>query len=196
MITSVIARVLSIVGHPAVVVPGTILWLSSRRAAQTEQAVAAGLAAVTVAVVVVVWCLVQVRAGRWSHVDASKPDERRLLNRGLLGLLGLAALGLSTVEQSATLVAGAALSAAIVATAVASERWIKLSLHTAFAVFAVALVWPEAGTTTTLAVLTLAIAWSRLSLGRHALVDVVSGAFAGAIAGVALRTLPTLPTLS
>jgi membrane-associated phospholipid phosphatase len=69
------------------------------------------------------------------------------------------------------------------------RRWLKVSLHAAFAVFAGAMVWPHALPTLATLVLAAGVAWSRLVLRRHTLPEVLLGLLMGAVFGVAFRVL-------
>src|SRR3546814_4503225 len=73
----------------------------------------------------------QVRRQRWRHVDASGRGERRSLNRFLLLLFAVATLA-TWAWASREFALGLALSALLVAAAMLSARWCKLSLHVAF----------------------------------------------------------------
>ena len=131
----------------------------------------------------------QVRAGRWQHVDASVPHERRQLNHLLALLLFGVAGALWWGGQPGPVALGVALGGAVVVLASLLRHWLKLSLHAAFAVFAAALLWPSG--LAVLGVLALAggVAWSRLVLRRHTLCEVVVGLLAGGVAGVMFQRL-------
>jgi len=64
-----------------------------------------------------------------------------------------------------------------------------VSLHAAFAVFAVALVWPQLAPTLATAALAAGVGWSRLVLGRHTLAEVLLGLLFGAAGGAAMRAV-------
>lgn len=129
----------------------------------------------------------QVRRGRWSHVDASGESERRSLNRFLLVALLVSTALAFRLGLSTELTLGLALSVAMVAIAMLTSRWCKLSLHMAFVVFAALLLLVNAPWWAGLAGLCLAaaVAWSRLALQRHVPRDLVAGALTGALAGIA-----------
>ena len=129
----------------------------------------------------------QVRRGRWSHVDASGRSERRSLNRFLLAALLVSTALAFWLELSTELTLGLALSAAMVAIALLTSRWCKLSLHMAFVVFAVFLLLFDAPWWAGLAGLCFAgaVAWSRLALQRHVPRDLIAGVAIGALAGTA-----------
>jgi membrane-associated phospholipid phosphatase len=75
----------------------------------------------------------------------------------------------------------------MVAIAMLTARWCKLSLHMAFVVFAVFLLLLDAPWWAGLAGLCFAgaVAWSRLALRRHVPRDLIAGAAVGALAGIA-----------
>lgn len=177
-----VARVLSVVGHPLLLMPLAVaLSLRARGAAGATLGVALGLTAVA-ALVVAAYSVMQVRRGRWRHVDATLPAERRQLNRFALGLLAVCAVGGAVVAWPVGLGLGAGV--ALVAAGLLLRRHLHLSLHAAFGALAVALVWPQAWAMGLLALLLAGVCWSRLALGRHRLRDVAAGLLAGALAGV------------
>jgi hypothetical protein len=182
MTSTTLARFVSIVGHPAVVMPMAVLWAATRQGTDPQAARSALLAAAMVIVLVLVYSVIQVRAGRWAHVDASVPAERVRLNLLLAGALVAATAGLWHTGASQAVITGAALSAAIVVVALAARRALKLSLHCAFGAYAAALLWPS-GLALALAGLAVAVAWSRLHLRRHTRGEVATGLAAGVAAG-------------
>jgi hypothetical protein len=180
-----VARAVSIAGHPVVLVLIAAMIAAASRGASFLQLRLVGAAVAALGIIVLGYSWLQVRAGRWSHVDASVRHERSSLNAFLTVLLLLGAalswFGLHSLQLSVAL----ALSGVLIFAAMLVARWVKLSLHTAFAAFATALLWPL-----TLAVLagvlvSAAVAWSRLALGRHVVADVISGALLGTVAGSA-----------
>jgi hypothetical protein len=177
-----VARVVSIAGHPVVVLPGAILVGVSGAAPAhvTRQAV---FSAALVGAAVMVYSAVQVRRGRWSHVDASVREERSQLNVFLAVVLVLVSGALWLTGAPWGLVAGVAAPALLVVVAHATRRWLKLSLHVAFATFSTAFLWPRPGAMLILLALAAAIAWSRLVLSRHTGLEVTAGGAAGLAVG-------------
>jgi len=177
-----LARAVSILGHPMLVLPLAALVLASGRGDGRDTVWLAAIFTLF-ALLVMTYSVWQVRRGRWRHVDASEHGERRTLNRFLLMAL-LAAAALAAWRGPAELAWGLALSAALIAIALLSARWCKLSLHMAFVVFAAALLSHQ-GAAWALAALAFAaaVAWSRLRLQRHVPRDLLAGALAGALAG-------------
>src|SRR5215217_2711780 len=82
-----LARAISIVGHPVVVISvATLLtaWQHGTSAGELRQ-IGAALALLNAVMIGYTWH--QVRAGRWVHVDASVRSERKSLNAFLAALL-------------------------------------------------------------------------------------------------------------
>lgn len=177
-----LARAVSIVGHPAVLMPAAALM-----AAPAHLRPAAFAVSVIGACVVMGYSLYKARRGGWTHVDASMPTERAELNARLaIGLLLAACvLWLAGLHVGFPLVVG--LSGLIAAAGHLFRGVAKLSLHVAFAVLAAFLVWPQYVAVAALALVAVAVAWSRLALRRHVAADVALGALAGAAAGVAFH---------
>jgi membrane-associated phospholipid phosphatase len=177
------ARALSLVGHPAVLVPAAVVGAAIIRGAPPPvlQVAASAAGGLSFIVFLVIW--VQVRRGRWTHVDASVRHERRQLNL-LLSLLqfGTAAL-LAWSGQPSSVVAGLALCGGLTTLAYLLRGWLQLSLHAAFAMFATSLLWPQAAVFVPALLLTAGVSWSRLVLRRHTLRDVLAGLAAGGAAG-------------
>jgi len=124
-----------------------------------------------------------VRAGRWSHVDASVRSERTTLNVFLAVSCLLSALLLWFFAHRVSMSIALALSGATVVAALLLSRWVKVSLHVAFAAFATTLLWPIALAVVGGALVTAAVVWSRLVLGRHGTADVTAGLLLGVAAG-------------
>lgn len=168
------ARVLSIVGHPGLLMPAAVALGSYGANLPPMQIGGAVAAAVGVAAIIGAFSLWQVHRGRWAHVDASEPHERRQLNPFAALLLFAAALALAGV---------------LVLAAQGLRRRMKLSLHCAFAAYAAAIVWPAALLSLALALLALGVAWSRLQLRRHTRHEVVAGLSLGALIGLGFQLL-------
>lgn len=183
-----IARTVSILGHPAAVSAAAMLFLVVRDDAGRMRTLALGTLISTTLVMGYSWW--QVRRGRWAHVDASNRRERTSLHRVVLACHGLATLAAWQAGELRAVVLGLGVAAAIIAVAMASARWCKLSLHVAFAVYTAALLVrasPMVGAAAF--AFAAAIAWSRLALARHTPSDLIAGAITGLAAGAAFAGL-------
>jgi hypothetical protein len=177
-----IARCLSILGHPLVVVPGALLALVLYRGVPSAALIVSVV--VGISLVVFGFSLWQVRRGRWRDIDASARSERTSLNVFLAAvLLSGAAIGFAQLTDPG-LPLGLLLSGVLIVGAMLASRWIKLSLHASFATFAVSLLWPLKLWHIALASVAAAgICWSRVMLARHTVFEVVAGSLLGGFLG-------------
>lgn len=122
-----------------------------------------------------------------SSGDASLSSARPILYLTMLTVLLLSSAYFQFVEHSAFLVRGSLVTATMVAVAAMLNRWLRLSLHVAFAVYSGLIlthIQPACG----LPILLLApvLAWSRLVLLRHTLPEVIGGSILGLVSAVIL----------
>jgi len=183
MMRVAVARAVSIVGHPVVLLPVAALVAASTQGASPEQLRLIGGALVTLGAIVLGYSWLQVRAGRWSHVDASIRNERNSLNTFLGALCLVSEVLLWFLTRRLYMSIALALSGALVVIALTVGRWVKVSLHAAFAAFATTLLWPNSLAVVVGVLVTAAVVWSRLVLGRHVALDVMCGLLLGAAAG-------------
>ena len=181
-----LAHWLSTIAHPFVM---TAVLVAVAAARQSSPSAVRPMLLVTVAVIVPVAVLMvrQVRGGRWTNHDASNASERPLLF--LVSMAGLAAAvaWLLRYDPESFLLRGLLVVAGFIVVAAILTRWIKVSLHVAFAALtatALALIGSPVG----LALIPLVpvLAWARLVLTRHSLPEVVVGCALGAATGCTL----------
>ena len=183
------ARVLSVIGHPALLLPVAVTAAASAAGTPAPLLRVVVGTILAVALIVGLYSVWQVRAGRWAHVDASHPRERSQLNLFLALLLCAAAALLFTLGQPPAVAAGPLLAALLVLLTHGLRRWLKVSLHAAFAAFAAALLWPDLPAALAVGALAAAVGWSRLVLRRHTRAEVLLGLLLGAAFGSALLQL-------
>ncbi|HYG64026.1 MAG TPA: hypothetical protein VEL74_15730 [Thermoanaerobaculia bacterium] len=184
-----LARWISILAHPFVMAVVMAVTTGIRFGALrggVGAAVAVGLVILPVALLMAR----QVRAGRWGNVDASEPRERpALFAVAILSLFALF-LYLWLRETQASLLRGVGGTLALVVVAAVANRWIKVSLHMAFACLTVTvLVLLGSIVGWCLVPVIPALAWSRLQLARHRPVELIAGTALGAITGLAVHFL-------
>ena len=184
-----LARAISIVGHPIVLLLLAALTAASQKGASARELRFIGGATLAFGIIALGFSWRQVRAGRWTHVDASLANERKSLNLvlGILCLSGAAAIWFATRRHPMAI--ALALSGALIVIALISSRWVKVSLHAMFAAFATSLLWPIVPALAAGTLITAAVVWSRLALGRHVVADVVTGLTLGVAAGAAFHLL-------
>jgi len=187
---TIIARSLSILGHPVVVIPVVVATLMLHGGASSAGVAVSVVCAVGLAVLA--FSLWQVRRGRWRHVDASLRGERRSLNLFLAIILLLGAVFAFVRTPEVGLSVGLLMSGVLILVVMSASSWLKVSLHASFAAFAVALLWPlHYWYVVVASVAAAAVCWSRVILGRHSIEEVLVGSLLGAACGtcvwVALR---------
>jgi len=181
-----VARWVSILAHPFVMV-ALLVVVPAMRQSSGKPVQAVLIVAIAVAVPMAVLMFLQVRRGRWSNVDASKPSERPVLFRVAVAGLVAALAWLLWNDPKSFLVRGMLVVAAFLLLAAFLTRWVKLSLHVAFAAL----------TATTLSLLGSPIGyallpvvpvvfWSRLVLGRHRVPELLVGLVLGVVTGIVL----------
>lgn len=180
------ARWSSIVLHPFVVFAAFGLAVTARLAPELLARMALGLAcAIACVAAYVIW---RWKRGDWQTVDASNKRDRPGLYLLLLVVAGLLAWWLGGWASIAG--RGVLLVAAMLAVAALANRWIKLSLHMACLAYTVPVLWQPWPALALVAGACLPLlAWSRLAMQRHSLLEVSGGAALGLAAG-------TIATLS
>jgi hypothetical protein len=184
-----LARVLSVIGHPVVVLPVAVVVSGGARGVPASTRSTTIGVTVGIGLVVLVFSAVRVRLGHWKHVDASQPAERNQLN-GFTAvlLLGAGLAGFLSPGGSPDLYLWPACSGGVVLAAIVLRRRLKLSQHVAFDLFAALAVLPSVGAAVAIAVLTGAVAWSRLKLGRHTRAEIGVGTVVGLVVGALFQT--------
>jgi hypothetical protein len=190
MAAMALARWISIVAHPFVMSGVLVGAAAVRLGAPGGAARAVGMVAAFALLPIAILMLVQVRRGSWDNVDASNAGERPVLF-----LVGGMALGglltyLSIRHPESLLLRGGAVVLGMLTTCAVLTRWIKVSLHMAFATLTVTsllLIGSPVGWILCLVV--PALAWARLALGRHTPWEVILGGLIGVAAGLVLQLL-------
>lgn len=169
------------------------VMVGTAAAARQTAAEAATSVAIVVAFTVVPMMLLmlrQVRRGVWENVDASNRTDRPVLYAVSLLVAGALLVYLALFQPQSFLIRGVAMTLGMVAVSGLATRWIKVSLHTAFgALAAMALTLMRSPVGYALLFALPVLIWSRLTLKRHSIGEVVLGGVIGAAAGVAIHYL-------
>jgi hypothetical protein len=184
------ARWLSIIFHPFVMV--SVMAGSAAAARQTRGDALRTVGLVVLFTIVPTAALMwrQVRRGHWKNVDASNRAERPILyvvcGIGLAVLLGYLLL----MHPQSSMVRGVFATLVMLAVCAVATRWIKVSLHMAFATLAAtALALMRAPVGYALMLGLPALVWSRLTLDRHTRAEVALGTIIGAGTAAAIHYL-------
>lgn len=185
-----IARWLSIALHPFVMVALMVGVAAAARQSRGDAAGSVGVVVVFTIAPLAILMWRQVRRGTWENVDASNRAERPALY--LVGGIALAALlaYLFLLRPESFMVRGVIAILAMMAVCAVATRWVKVSLHMAFAALAAtALSLARSPIGYGLLLALPALVWSRLTLQRHTVGEVAFGTCIGAIAAAALHYL-------
>lgn len=182
MITK-IARLISIAGHPALLMPVASV-IATNPAGDSGVQLLSILVAMFFACLVFIYSQVKTKTGQWTHVDASLKDERKELNIIASLTLFIGTIILALFEVHAGVVAAVGLAGAIVLCCHLLRGVAKPSLHLGFAIFAACITLPNKIAVAALLCFAILIGWSRLQLNRHSVLDLAIGASIGFAAGV------------
>jgi hypothetical protein len=182
------ARWVSILAHPFVMV-ALLVAVPAMRQSSGKVVQSVLLLIIAVVVPIAVLMFLQVRRGRWSNVDASKPSERPVLFMvalaGLVGALGWLLLN----DPQSFLVRGMLVAAAFLLLAALLTRWVKLSLHVAFAALTATTLCLGSAVGYALIAVVPVIFWSRIALARHRVHELLVGLVLGVLTGIVLVRL-------
>jgi membrane-associated phospholipid phosphatase len=185
-----VARWISILGHPFVLIPAlvaavTVPWMPPERAARIV-----GTVLLFSIVPMLLLMARRVRSGAWTNYDVSVREQRTGMYPAAFAIASATLLVLAGTGAPPPILRGVLANVLLIGLAWLVNLRLKISLHTAFAVFtAAALFGMSRGLAAGCLALALAIAWSRLELGRHTLPEVIGGALLGAAVGGGMMLL-------
>jgi hypothetical protein len=175
------ARWVSIIGHPftfLVLLVFLAYWLRS----ETGVLQAAGFVVSVGLVPLGLFMWKRVASGRWQTVDASARTDRPVLYIASLAVCLPLILYFHFVAQVPLVVRGGAVIGLMLGVAAVLNRWIKLSLHLAFACFyGLILARIRLTYSMPMGLFIPLLAWSRLTLSRHTPSEVIGGSALGLV---------------
>jgi membrane-associated phospholipid phosphatase len=181
-----IARWVSIVAHPFVMIAVIVGATTARSGSSREVATNVGIVAFFAILPVAVLMVNRVRRRAWSNVDASKPEERPILY--VVGILGILALVCFLAASRSPLLRGSVVALVVLLLCAATTRWIKVSLHvTAAALAATTLLVFGSPVGWILLCVLPPLCWSRIALRRHSPTEIAVGLGFGVLGGVAIH---------
>ena len=174
-----VARYISIVGHPFVLLP--LLIFLPRFQNDSGGALRVVLIFVGIVLIPLAFLIWRCRTtGQWRTVDASDKGDRPALYKASFLVLLVVSAYFYLVEKDPILARGCIVATGMVLLAAALNRWIKISLHVTFACFCGVLL-AKVRLSFGLPVLLFvpALIWSRLVLSRHVLSEAIGGVVLG-----------------
>jgi membrane-associated phospholipid phosphatase len=181
------ARIISILGHPFVLLPATVL-IASLQSMSAARALTTAIITVLVTVLPLLFIIRRkVVSGRWSDHDISVSSERRGFYPIAIGVVSISCVFLWLLGLPHSLLIGMMISLALLIAAMLINGWSKISLHLIFATYcAVSLLAVSYLVGAGFILLAVSVAWSRVVLERHSLPQVLSGMLLGMAAGIFL----------
>jgi membrane-associated phospholipid phosphatase len=184
-----VARWISILGHPFVLIPGLVAAVTVSSLPPEQAAQIVGIVVLVSVVPMLLLMVRRVRSGAWTNYDVSVREQRTGMYPAALAITTVTVLVLAWAQVPRPILRGVLAILLLIGIAALVNLRLKISLHTAFAVFTAAAFWPSRGLVAGVLVLALAIGWSRLELGRHTWAEVLGGALLGAVVGGGLVLL-------
>jgi membrane-associated phospholipid phosphatase len=176
------ARLISIAAHPFVMV-ALMVGVGGAQESATQPLSGALTLALASMLPVALLIVRQVRRGRWANVDASNVRERPILFVVALAAMAAVLGWLLLTNPQSFLIRGLLVTGAMVAVSAVITRWVKVSLHMAFAAMAATvLTVARSPVGYVLLAVVPVLGWSRVALGRHRWSEVLLGAALGALA--------------
>ena len=180
-----LAHVASSLGHPFVVSSAFLIFLARR---QASTGITVAQASVTIAVMIVplaLWNLRQVRSGAYANFDVSVPRERDSMYIVAVGLMLVGTMVTMMSGASHGMRVGTMVMLAMFACAGIVNRRVKVSLHTAVALYlSLVMMTIDWRLGSAFLIGSVIVAMSRWVLGRHTPLELTLGGLLGTGAGV------------
>jgi len=136
---------------------------------------------------IAIWIQTRVRAGRYSDFDLSRREDRTTMYPIVLVLILFATGLLFLTHQPEMLSVGMLCVSTMIVIAFLANQWIKISLHTVFCFFfALVAIKISAAWFVPMLIFAALVAFSRLILKRHRVVELMVGAGLGVLTGCVL----------
>lgn len=185
--TQQIARWVSLIGHPFILPLAALLVVTLQVVPPAQALGIVALTALTVTLPVLIFTRREVRGQRWTDYDVSVRRHRYRLYPLILLACGLSGFVFWLIDAPAFMLRGIVAGTALAFVAMLLNFVLKVSLHVALATLcALVILAINVPLGTAACLFAMLIAWSRVVLRRHTVLEVVSGALLGGITGVLL----------
>jgi membrane-associated phospholipid phosphatase len=136
---------------------------------------------------ITIWIQTRVRTGRYSDFDVSRREDRTTMYPLVLVLILFATGLLFLTHQPKMLSVGMLCVSTMIVVAFLTNQWIKISLHTVFCFFfALVAIKISVAWLAPMLIFAVLVAFSRLILKRHRVVELMAGAGLGILTGCVL----------
>jgi membrane-associated phospholipid phosphatase len=179
-----IAKYLSIVGHPLLTFPVFILIALFTFEEVNKALFHSTILLVGIFIPLALIMYYKTKNKSYTNFDVSDKKERQSWYVYVLILLSIVTLLLFATKQPRTLSMSVLLTLILLVTSQVVNNFIKTSLHVSINVFLSFLIYPlNHSVALFFMVFTILIAWSRLTLKRHSLAEIISGFVIGLLIG-------------
>ena len=187
----IFARAISWIGHPLIFIPISLVIVVSTRLPPRVGLPILGALFVCVIVPTAVLLFAGVRSGRWRDADVSVREERRRFYPWAIPFSAIGTLAIWLMRAPTFILRGAIVTLALFVLAAIINLRLKISLHILFAFYcAVVLLRLGAPFGVSACILAALVFWSRLFLGRHTLIEAITGGSLGVAGGIVTAWWP------
>lgn len=180
------ARLLSLIGHPFAFIALLVImpfWAGGQTGSLRVVAVVIAIGVIPL----ILFTRQRFISGRWESIDASGRNERPTLLAASIALMLPISFYFYYFVKSMDLLRGITVVALMLLVAGLINRWIKPSLHLAFAAFAAILMSKvRVADGVMIGLFIPFLAWSRLALLRHTIRELIGGLALGAVSATVL----------
>lgn len=177
-----IARTVSIVAHPFVLTM-LLVAVSASRLLPGRDALTTIGTVLLLSIAPIWWFSARkVSRGEWSHIDATRRGDRTPLYLLGLACVGAVAVAIQLLPGAAPMMRGVIAGGIMILAGAVMNRWLKASLHVAFAGFTgVTLLHVDSRFGIAVLCTLPLLIWSRLALQRHTPAEVAAGVVLGVV---------------
>lgn len=180
-----LAKVISTIGHPLLTVPMVVIFLVTQYESAKNAWFISSLIILGVIVPVIVKLLKNLKEGSITNFDVSDRNQRKSFYKFLIPILILVNLVLHFTNQSYPTRLSFGIASLLVVALQLINLKVKASIHVAINVYLLYLLVQHSSILAILfGCLIVGIAWSRLVLKRHLLIDLIWGAILGNLFGI------------
>lgn len=185
-----IANFISISGHPLLTFPLFIMIALYGKEDFSRASLISFLIIGCFIIPVIAWMYFKSRNGSYTNFDVSDKKQRRSLFVFAIPLLLIVTILLFATHQSTNLCISVLFALILLIISQITNYFIKSSLHVSLNIYLAALIFISNYKLGIIVLLyTGLIAWSRIKLGRHTLIEVLSGSIIGILMGFMILVL-------
>jgi hypothetical protein len=180
------ARLASVLGHPLLTMPVFTTLLAFNLFERDKAMWISLLIIVVIVLPVTIRNYIKTKRKEYTNFDISNQQQRQSFYPFVIVLTALVTVILYFIPGTNSFFTGTCILLILLIASAVINRMIKCSLHTCASVYLSIVLWPFTVTgSIAMFVFTIIIASSRLVLKRHTIIEVLTGAATGFIAGIA-----------